>query len=199
MLDALKGNLQARAAIALTYFGGFRPGEVRGLRWEDYELVPVFNGEHEEPTYEWQLTPRRSIWHTETTPKTEERSVRPVVVIEPLRTILAELRKADGNPQTGPILCGPSGKPLNLDNLSRRIIGPTLKAAGIAWRGFYTQRHGLAQRLRYKTGDVLAESAVLRHTPEVAQAHYIGAVEEAARKGMHMIEQEAMAAIAKKT
>ena len=56
-------------------------------------------------------------------------------MIEPLGTILAELlaelRKVDGapdgNPTTGPILRGPSGKPLDLDNLAERVVKPTLR------------------------------------------------------------------------
>ena len=47
-------------------------------------------------------------------------------VIEPLRGILAELREADKNLSSGPILRGPSGCPLDLDNLAERVVKPAL-------------------------------------------------------------------------
>src|SRR5215472_16195780 len=89
-------RLKARAAVALQFFAGLRPGEARGARWEDYDGK--------------RLAVCQSVWHTHTTtPKTEE-SAKPVPVIEPLRGLLADLREADGNPSSRPILRGPSGK-----------------------------------------------------------------------------------------
>ena len=91
------------------FFAGLRPGEARGARWEDYDGKRLF------------VT--QSVWHTyTTTPKTEE-AASPVPVIESLKIILDEVRRADGNPSSGPILRGPSGKPTNLDNLSKRVSG----------------------------------------------------------------------------
>ena len=55
----------------------------------------------------------------------------PVPVIEPLRSILKELREAEGNPQTGWILKGVRGGPLSLDYLAREHIIPTLRTKGI--------------------------------------------------------------------
>ena len=75
---------------------------------------------------------RQSVWHKHiTTPKTEE-AAKPVPVIEPLKGILADRREADGNPTCGPILRGPSGKPLNLDNLSKRVLLPLLQENRVA-------------------------------------------------------------------
>lgn len=52
-----EGEMQARAAVALMFFAGLRPGEARGIRWED------FDGKN--------LMVRQSVWHTFTTePKT---------------------------------------------------------------------------------------------------------------------------------
>ena len=62
------------------------------------------------------------MWRTyATVPKTAD-SAKPVRVIEPLRSILVELREADGNPVSGPILRGPkSGRVAN----HARTISPT--------------------------------------------------------------------------
>ena len=54
-----------------------------------------------------------------------------------LTGIRADLREADGRPASGPILRGPSGKPLNLDNLSKRgaLLLQVLKTAKIEGHG----------------------------------------------------------------
>jgi integrase len=106
-MDALDraGEKKARAAVALMFFGGLRPGEARGACWEDYDGR--------------KLTVRQSVWHTHTTSPKTNSSAKPVPIIEPLTSILAELGLADGNPSSGPILRGPSG------NLSTCIISAT--------------------------------------------------------------------------
>jgi len=84
-----------------------------------------------------RLNVRQSIWRSHATePKTAE-SCNPVPVIDPLRTLVVELRMADGNPEVGPILRNYAGKPLNLDNLAKRIVRPILLAAGLKWHGWY--------------------------------------------------------------
>src|ERR1700738_2404197 len=112
------------------FFAGLRPGEARGGCWEDYNSKG--------------LLVRQSVWHTYTTSPKTEGSEKSVQIIEPLRSILATLRKADGNPSSGPILRGPSGKPLDLHNLVNRVVIPTLKKAGITWHGAYSLRRGIS-------------------------------------------------------
>lgn len=90
-------RLQAKAAVALQFFAGLRPGEARGVCWQYYEGK--------------RLEVRQSVWDTHTTlPKTEE-SAKAVPVIESLASILSELREENGNPSEGPILRGPSERP----------------------------------------------------------------------------------------
>lgn len=160
-----ESRLKAQAAVALQFFAGLRPGEARGARWED------FDGR--------RLMVRHSVWHTHVTaPKTEE-SAKAVPIIEPLAGILADLREADGNPETGPILRGPSGKPLNLDNASKRVLLPLLKAAKIEWHGWYSLRRGVATTLASLSRDPLASKGLLRHSSlATTQKHYIKDVPE---------------------
>jgi integrase len=98
MMDALEkaGEKQAKAAVALVFFAGLRPGEAHGARWEDYDGK--------------RLSVHRSVWRVWTTAPKTESSAKPVPIIEPLKSILAALHEADGNPAVGPILRGPSGK-----------------------------------------------------------------------------------------
>src|SRR5262249_20072288 len=118
-------RLKAQTAVALMFFAGLRPGEARGVEWTD------FDGK--------RLMVRQSVWHTHTTEPKTVGSAKPVPVIEPLRVLLEELRTSDGNPTSGPILRGPSaGKPIILDNLSKRVVAPLLKAGNIPWHGFYS-------------------------------------------------------------
>jgi integrase len=168
-------RLQIQTAVALTYFAGLRPGEARGVCWED------FDGR--------RLIVRHSVWHTHiTAPKTEE-SVKPVPVIEPLTGILADLREAEGNPLSGPILRGPSGKPLNLENLRTRVLGPILEAAKLEWHGWYSLRRGVSTTLTSLSHDEgMASKGLLRHSSlSTTQRHYIKDVPENTLQAMNRL------------
>jgi integrase len=169
-------RLKGQAAVALQFFAGLRPGEARGVRWEHYEGK--------------RLDVRQSVWHTHvTSPKTED-SEKFVPVIEPLAEILADLREADGNPATGPILRGPSGKPLNLDNLAKRVLVPLLKAKRLEWHGWYSLRRGVATTIAGLSRDPLASKGLLRHSSlATAEKHYIKEVPENTLQAMNQLEK----------
>jgi integrase len=181
ILDVLEkaGERKACAAVGLMFFAGLRPGEARGARWEDFDGKRLFV--------------RQSVWHTHTTSPKTEGSEGVVPIIEPLKLLLENLRAADGNPSTGPILRGPSGKPLNLDNLSKRVVIPALQRCEIClklktkhnedaagklkqaehefkldeslpkWQGWYSLRRGVATTLAGLTRDGMASKGLLRH------------------------------------
>ena len=169
-------RLKLRAAVALQFFAGLRPGEARGARWEN------FDGK--------RLMVRESIWRSHTTtPKTEE-SAKAVPIIEPLTGILAELREADGNPASGLILCGPRKAPMSLDNVSRRILQPLLRAAKIEWHGWYSLRRGVATTIASLSKDPLASKGLLRHSSlATTQEHYIKDVPENTVSAMKQLEK----------
>jgi len=160
-----------RAAVAIIAMLGVRPGEARGLRWEDWDRVKQ------------QIRVTRSIWHTiEGTPKTHQ-SVRFVAVSLELREILLALWKQQDSPLGGYILAAPGGKPINLDNLAKRTIRPRLKAlnklaAGkgemseLAWPGWYSLRrfHGTAVRAE---SNLETTSRALGNSKAVADRHYV--------------------------
>ena len=177
IMDALEraGEKKAGAAVALMFFAGLRPGEARGVNWED------FDGR--------KLTVRQSVWHTyRTSPKTAS-SAKPVPIIEPLTSILAELHAADGNPCSGPILRGPLGKPLDLHNLANRVVIPTLRKAGIAWHGWYSLRRGVATAVTALSTDSLAAKGLLRHSSvSTTERHYIKDVPESTLQAMRRLE-----------
>ena len=103
--------------------------------------------------------------------------------------MLEELKQADGNPISGPILRGPSGKSLNLDNLSKRVVIPLLKAAKLEWHSFYSLRRGVATTLRGLTHDSLAAKGLLRHSNvSTTERHYIKDVPENTLQAMILLE-----------
>jgi integrase len=177
IMDALAkaGETKARAAVALMFFAGLRPGEARGVCWEDFDGKRLIV---------WQ-----SVWHTfTTTPKTRS-SAKPVPIIEPLTSILAELRAADGNPLSGPILRGPSGKPLDLHNVGNRVVIPILRKADIAWHGWYSLRRGVATAVTALSTDSLAAKGLLRHSSvSTTERHYIKDVPESTLQAMKRLE-----------
>jgi len=199
ILDVLEkaGELRARVAVGLMFFAGLRPGEARGALWEDFDGKRLFV--------------RQSVWHTHTTtPKTAE-AAAPVPVIEPLADMLAQLREADGNPSTGPILRGPSGKAVNLDNLSKRVMIPVLHGCTVCqelkadhtdadhdfirdaalphWHGWYSLRRGVATTLAGLTRDGMASKGLLRHTNlATTTRHYVKDVPENTQAAMIRLE-----------
>jgi len=131
----------------------------------------------------------QSIWHKFTTdPKTLD-AASPVPVIETLAEIINDLRERDGNPSIGPILRGPSGKPILLDNLSKRVLAPLLKAAKVEWHGWYSLRRGVATTLAGLTKDGMASKGLLRHTNlATTTRHYVKDVPENTLFAMNLLE-----------
>ena len=198
MMDTLDkaGEKKARAAVAVMFFAGLRPGEARGVCWEDFDGKRLFV--------------RRSIWRVWTTSPKTESSVKPVPVIEPLLGILAEVREADDKPNSGPILRGPSGCPLDLDNLAERVVKPALRRCAACkkqeskhgeadhefqldetlpkWHGWYSLRRGVATAIA-DLSDSLAAKGLLRHSSvSTTERHYIKDVPESTLQAMKLLE-----------
>jgi integrase len=178
-------EFQARAAVALVFFAGLRPGEARGARWEDYD------GQ--------KLTIKQSVWRTHTTDPKTVSAAKPVPIIESLRTILTELRKIDGYPANGPILRGPSGVALNLDNLAKRRLIPALgnpqnyprpdNLELLKWNGWYSLRRGIATLASSVERDPMAAKGLLRHSSvNTTLAHYIKDIPEVTQRAMEKVE-----------
>ena len=198
IMDALHkaAEEKARLAVALMFFAGLRPGEARGICWEDYDGK--------------RLIVRQSVWHTYTTSPKTAGSAKPVPVIEPLGSILADLREAEGNPLSGPILRGPSGKPLDLHNLANRVVIPTLKRCVVCqesesrhsnadhefrldeslpkWHGWYALRRGVGTAVA-DLSNSLAAKGLLRHSSvSTTERHYIKDVPESTLNAMKLLE-----------
>jgi len=179
----------ARTIVLTAAFSGLRKSELRGLTWGSY------NGE--------QLSVDRSVWNsTENVPKTK-RSRSPVPVVRPLAEALEVHRLRAGvlaQPAL-PIFQAGNGKPLNLDNIVRRVINPALSPCAVCkmqadehlpdghtfqrdsslplWHGWHAFRRGLATNLHTLGVDDKTIQAILRHsTIGLTQNIYIKSVNE---------------------
>jgi integrase len=172
MLDALVGV--AKTAVALGYFGGLRPGEMRGLRWSDFDgkLLHIC----------------RSMWRLHLNEPKTEASVASVPVCQTLREILEKAKR-----ESEYILASPTGRPVDLRNLAYRVIVPRLLRCAKcdknkkghdeqadhafqqlpAWRGWYALRRGCAT-LVTTLDSAIAAKGMLRHTDiSTTSKHYI--------------------------
>jgi hypothetical protein len=75
-------------------------------------------------------------------------------------------------PLGGFILAGPSGKPVNLDNMSKRVIVPTLQRCSLKWHGWYSLRRFLGTQVRIY-GNSETSARALGNSKAVADRHYI--------------------------
>jgi integrase len=156
LLAALTGLPLERAAVAIVALTGVRPGEARGLRWEEWDRA------------QQHIAIRRAVWHTVVgTPKTKQ-SERYVTVTDELREILLDLWKCQEMPLSGYILAGEKGQPVNLDNMAKRIIAPAVGK----WQGWYSLRRFLGTQVRMHA-DSETSAKALGNSRAVADKHYI--------------------------
>lgn len=180
---AKKGLTLERAAVALVAFTGVRPGEARGLRWEDWNRAKA------------QIHVTRSVWHAvEGTTKTEQSNRYVAVAKEELRPILSALWNAQDCPISGYILARNDGDRVNLDNMSKRTIIPALSRCAVCkqaetakhvdhkferdeslprWHGWYSLRRFHGTRVREEAGNTETMSKALGNSKAVADKHYL--------------------------
>src|SRR5262249_34043997 len=131
-------------------------------------------------------------------------------IIEPLARVLEALRETDGNPTSGPILRGPSGRPLDLHNLANRVVIPCLQRCVVChepkadhkqanhdfqqdpalprWHGWYSLRRGVATAVA-DLSNSLAAKGLLRHSSlSTTERHYIKDLPESTLQGMKLLE-----------
>jgi integrase len=178
-LDEIKAMLVVLSEPAWTVvlcaaLTGLRKGEIRGLTWE------TFDGK--------ELSVKQSVWNSVVNEPKTRRSSAPVPVIRQLADALdAHKIRADKLAKPNlPIFQAGNGKPLNLDNLARRVIVPALSPCAVCrkqerehkpeahvyqrdtslplWHGWHAFRRGLATNLHALGVDDKTIQAILRHS-----------------------------------
>jgi hypothetical protein len=180
ILAALKGRPLERAAVAIVALTGVRPGEARGLRWEEWDRVKQ------------HIAIRRAVWHRVIGSTKTEQSERFVTVTEELREILLDLWKTQGSPLGGYILAGKKGQPINLDNMAKRVIVPALEKCAVCgeskadhkghpferdkslpeWHSWYSLRRFVGTEVRMHA-DSETSAKALANSKAVADKQYI--------------------------
>jgi len=157
----------AHIIVTVAAFSGLRAGEIRGLRWEDYESAA-------DDDSLGLIHVRRSVWRTHTTDPKTNKSRSAVPVIPQLAEQLDRWRRECGNPGSGLMFPNGANKPLSLDSLYWRAMRDVIRRSGIQWTGWHGFRRGLASNLnRLGVGDSVIQ-AILRHSHvSVTQACYI--------------------------
>jgi integrase len=162
MLAAFDG--QTRTVILLAAHTGLRKGEVEGLLWRNFD-GHVLNVE-------------RSLWNGFTQQPKTTASAAPVPVTPQLRAALDLHRASLGSfaSEGFPIFQSECRTPLNMANLAKRVIVPTLaKIPGAPkWNGWHAFRRGLATNLHAAHIDDKTIQCILRHSNvRVTQDSYI--------------------------
>ncbi len=177
IISALVDRVDCQLVMALSCFLGLRPGEIAALRWED------FDGEN--------VHIRRSlVCGVIGTPKTPE-SLASLPLINRVRIPL-ELWRQKSPDVSGWVFPTGNGTP-DLHNLVGRVIKPTLKAKGIAWKGLYAGRRGAGTLIIERTGNAAVGQALLRHkNMATTLTFYKKQISEGAlREGMKLLEGDA--------
>ena len=116
-----------------------------------------------------------------TAPKTDG-SASAVPVCETLREILEPDRQSSGY-----ILSGPTGKPVNLNNLGKRVVVPALRKVRIASNGWSALRRGLATVATQVDSALAAKGLLRQNNIATAGQHYIKDVPDEAVRAAEKI------------
>jgi integrase len=173
-LALLAPDPKAQVAFGLSFLLALRPGELAGLRWEDF-------GED-------SVVVRRSAWRGVVGPtKTED--VSEVPLIEPARILVSAWHATSGSPSEGWLFPNPSGtRPLDMSAFANRAVRALLKER---YKGLYAARRGTATALTEMTGNLLGAQGMLRHANmTTTAAFYKKKTPEATLKGMRMLADE---------
>jgi integrase len=180
---------------------GLRKSELRGLTWEN------FDGK--------ELSVTRSVWNSTVSEPKTRKSRAPIPVVKQLADALEAHRLRAGKlaqPDL-PIFQAGNGKPLNLDNLARRVIIPALSPCAICrkqeeehkpeghvfqrdsslplWHGLHAFRRGLATNIHDLGVDDKTIQGILRHSNiGIPQNIYIKSVSESQTAAMDTLSEK---------
>ena len=112
------------------FFTGMRTGEVHGLKWKyvDFERK--------------QILVRESFVMDAMTDTKTDSSVREIQIAEPVYEALLEQRAVTGGQEF--VFCNKAGKPLSVNNVTKRVWYPLLRYLDLPLRRPYQARHTAA-------------------------------------------------------
>jgi integrase len=173
-----RAEFPLRAALALGFYLGLRPGEIAGLEWRLIDFTA------ERIRIEQQLGRDGTLLPTKTAG-----SATVLAMPDALVTILRAFRTRGAHRY---VFEGETGAPLGLPQLRVRQLYPLLERLGLPQRGFHACRRAFADRLVAAGADIRQVQAALRHSTlqwterylsPAAPADVAAAIENAARLG----------------
>jgi integrase len=194
---------------------GLCKSELRGLAWEDFDgkELSVKRSVWGTKKLAEKLEPGSSVWGgVANEPKTKRRRAS-IPVVKQLADALEAHRLRMGKLAIGPIFQGGTGKPLNLDNLVKRVIVPALSRCVVCgkleakhkpeghifqrdtslpqWHGWHAFRRGVATNLHLLGVDDKTIQAILRHSNiGITQNIYIKSVSESQVSAMDSLSEK---------
>lgn len=178
IISALVDHTDCQLIMALAFFLGLRPGEIAGLKWQDFDA-------------KWVHIRRAVVRGDVGETKTPE-SVASLPLITPVQVPLKLWRKQCGNPSEGWLFQNKFGRPAELREIVRRIIVPVLTAKEIPWKGLYAGRRGAGTALTELTGSAIAAQQILRHKNlAVTTGFYVKQMPAVGLSGMKLLEEAA--------
>lgn len=174
ILKALSKRIDAALVFSLAAFLGMRPSEIAGLQWEDIA----------EDHIDVKRAVVRGVAGETKTPQSQRR----LVLIEPVRTLVAAWREQCGGVTSGWLFTGRGGSPMQTDSFTKTAIIPLVEAAGLSWSGLYAARRSCATNLVEMTGDIRSAHQVLGNSLQVAMQKYIKPTTAAGDRGLKLIE-----------
>jgi integrase len=143
-------------AVSIGFLAGLRPSEIAGLRWENIQDRIHVTKAYVAGDFKGTKTGKS----------------RYIPILPALRHRLKLWAMRSSYPKTGWVFPNQRGTPINMNDLSARIIGPTLKKIGMEWEGFYALRRGFGTMM-VLAGATLDEVAdAMGNSPDVVFKHY---------------------------
>lgn len=150
IISALVDHVDAQLVVALSFFAALRPGEIAGLKWEDFDKNAVHI--------------RRAVVRGIVGALKTLESEATLPLIPQVQIPLKLWRRKCGDPLEGWLFPTKNGKPGELNNMVNRVIIPTLRAKGLQWKSLYAGRRGAGTAIIDLTnGNYAAAQELLRH------------------------------------
>jgi integrase len=123
---------------------------------------------------------------------------RSLLLIEPVKSLLADWKRESGDPATGWVFARSGDRPIDHSAFAAKHIRPAArKAIGDRYCGLYSGRHATGTQLTATTGNASASHQALGNTYRTSVDNYVHPVTEAGDAGFRLRESQLLAAVKK--
>jgi integrase len=192
VLNALE-RTDAKLLWSLCGCMGLRPSEASGLKWEDIN----YDNRADVVVVRLQIC-RAAPYGIPREDTKSELGERSLLLIEPVKSLLADWKRESGDPATGWVFARSGDRPIDHSAFAAKHIRPAArKAIGERYCGLYSGRHATGTQLTATTGNASASHQALGNTYRTSVDNYVHPVSEAGDAGLRLRESQLLAAIEK--